>query len=131
MDKLPNGSHSLTFRAWDLLNNSTSKSLNFIVDANQDPSIASVTTYPNPVNEQGIINVIVDYNQPDELLQTEMYLYTMSGQMVWNHTQNNPDAVSINLPSIGLQAGIYIYTIKIKSASSRYSSMSGKIIVTR
>ena len=131
MDKLPEGQHSLTFRAWDLLNNSTSQSLNFIVDASLDPSIAGVTTYPNPVGEQGIVNVVVDYNQPDELLQTEMYLYNMSGQMVWNHKQNNPDAVSINLSSIGLQAGIYIYTVKIKSASSRYSSMSGKIIVTK
>ncbi|MBO4250533.1 MAG: type IX secretion system sortase PorU [Paludibacteraceae bacterium] len=131
MEQLPNGPHSLTFRAWDLLNNSTSQSLNFIIDSSLDPSISSVTTYPNPVNEQSIVNIVVDYNQPDELLQTEVYLFTMSGQMVWSHKQNNPDQVSINLPSIGLQSGVYIYNVKIKSASSKYSSMSGKIIVTK
>ena len=131
MGTLPDGAHSLTFRAWDLLNNSTTKTLNFIVEAGLDPSITSVTTYPNPVQEQGIVNLIVDYDQPDELLQTEIYLYNTSGQLVWSHTQDNPDAVSINLGSMGLNAGIYVYTVKIKSASSRYSSTSGKIIVTK
>ena len=131
MTQLPDGPHSLTFRAWDLLNNSTTQSLNFIVDAGLDPSITHVTTYPNPVSAQNIVNIIVDYDQPDELLQTELYLYNMSGQLVWSHTQDNPDAVSINLPTLGLNAGVYIYTIKIKSASSRYSTTSGKIIVTK
>ena len=131
MGQLSDGPHNLTFRAWDLLNNSTTKSLNFIVESGLDPSITNVTTYPNPVSEQSIVNVIVDYNQPDELLTTELYLYNMSGQLVWSHTQDNPDAVSINLGSIGLNAGIYVYTVKIKSASSRYSTTSGKIIVTK
>ena len=131
MEALPNGQHSLTFRAWDLLNNSTTKSLNFIVDASLDPSICSVTTYPNPVNAEGIVNLVVNYDQPDELIKTELYLYNINGRLVYSHTQDNPDAVSINLPSLGLQPGIYVYQIRIKSASSRYSANSGKIIVTK
>ena len=131
MDKLADGPHSLVFRAWDLLNNSTSRTLNFMVDGSLDPSIVDVTTYPNPVGEEGIVNVLVDYDQPDELLQTELYLYTPSGQLVWSHLQDTPEQLSINLPSIGLHAGIYVYVVKIKSASSRYSTTSGKLIVTR
>jgi two-component sensor histidine kinase len=131
MEELADGQHSLSFRAWDLLNNSTTKTLSFIVEAGLDPSICSVTTYPNPVQAQGIVNMTVNYDQPDELLQTELYLFNTGGQMVYRHTQDNPDAVSINLPSLGLQPGIYVYSIKIKSASSKYSTASGKIIVTR
>jgi len=131
MEALPDGRHSLTFRAWDLLNNSTTQSLNFIVDGGLEPSIRSVMTYPNPVQQTGIVNLIVNYDQPDELLQTELYLYTVSGQMVWSRTQDNPDAVSINLGALGLQPGVYLYNVKIKSASSKYSSTSGKIIVTK
>jgi hypothetical protein len=131
MEELPNGPHTLTFRAWDLLNNSTSKSLSFVVEAGLDPSIHSVTTYPNPVQEQGIVNIIVDYDQPDELLSTELYLYTMSGQVVWTHKQDNPDQVAIRLSDLGLNAGVYTYVIKIKSASSKYSTTAGKIIVTK
>ena len=131
MEELANGPHSLTFRAWDLLNNSTTKSLNFIVEAGLDPSIYNVTTYPNPVQQSGVVHLIVDYDQPDELIETEIYLYNTAGQMVYSHKQDNPDAVSINLPSLGLNTGVYIYSVKIKSASSKYSTTSGKIIVTK
>lgn len=131
MEALPDGPHSLTFRAWDLLNNSTTQGLNFIVESGLDPSIYSVTTYPNPVQASGIIHLAVDYDQPDELIQTELYLTNLSGQLLWSRTQHNPDAVSINLSDIGLQPGIYMYTVKIKSESSSYSSTSGKIIVTK
>ena len=131
MEELANGPHSLTFRAWDLLNNSTTKSLNFIVEAGLDPSIYNVTTYPNPVQQSGVMHLIVNYDQPDELIETEIYLYNTAGQMVYSHKQDNPDAVSINLPSLGLNTGVYIYSVKIKSASSKYSTTSGKIIVTK
>ena len=131
METLPDGQHSLTFRAWDLLNNSTTKSLNFIVEAGLDPSICSVMTYPNPVQQAGTVKLIVHYDQPDELLQTELYLFNMAGQMVYSHTQDNPDQVSINMAALSVQPGIYLYTVKIKSASSKYSTTSGKIIVIR
>ena len=131
MEAMPDGPHSLTFRAWDLLNNSTTQSLNFIVETGLDPSICSVTSYPNPVHAGGQLTLLVNYDQPDELLQTELYLYNINGQLVYSHTQDNPDAVSINLAQLGLRAGIYVYSIRIKSASSRYSTTSGKIIVTK
>ena len=131
MNELPDGQHSLTFRAWDLLNNSTTQSLNFIVEAGLDPSIYSVTTYPNPVCASGTLNMIVQYDQPDELLQTEIYLYNTNGQMIWKQTQENPDQVSINLGQVGVQPGIYFYNVRIKSANGKkYNSSSGKIIVT-
>jgi len=131
MPAMTDGQHSLTFRAWDLMNNSTTKSLNFIVESGLDPSIYSVMTYPNPVQQSGIMNLIVNYDQPDELLQTEIYLHNINGQMIYSHTQSNPDAVSINLGQLGLQPGVYIYTVRIKSAASSYSKTSGKIIVTK
>ena len=131
MEAMPDGPHSLTFRAWDLLNNSTTQSLNFIVETGLDPSICSVTSYPNPVHAGGQLTLLVNYDQPDELLRTELYLYNINGQLVYSHTQDNPDAVSINLAQLGLRAGIYVYSIRIKSASSRYSTTSGKIIVTK
>ena len=131
METLPNGPHSLMFRAWDLMNNSSTQVLNFIVEAGLDPSIYSITTYPNPVQSAGVINLVVNYDQPDELLQTEIYLYNTSGQMLWNHTQQNPDRVLINLANLGLTPGVYVYSVRIKSASSGYSVSSGKIIVTK
>lgn len=129
MNELPDGAHSLTFRAWDLLNNSTTKSLNFIVEAGLDPSIYSVVTYPNPVRSTGILNLVVNYDQPDELIQTEVYLLNTNGQIIWKQTQENPDQVTINMAQVGLRPGIYFYSVRIKTATSKYSTSSGKIIV--
>jgi hypothetical protein len=131
MGELPDGPHSLTFRAWDLLNNSTTKSLNFIVEAGLDPSIYSVISYPNPVRQSGVLNLMVNYDQPDELLSTEIYLFNINGQMIYSHKQENPDQVAINLADLNLHPGVFMYTVKIKSASSKYSTTSGKIIVTK
>ena len=129
MGELEDGPHTLTFRAWDLLNNSTTQKLNFVVDSSLDPSIVDVT--PTPNEDEGILDLHVEYDQPDQLLQTEIYLYTLSGQMVYSHKQDNPDRVSINLAPLGLQQGVYIYTVKIKSATSRFNAKSGKIIITK
>ena len=131
MEELENGPHSLTFRAWDLLNNSTTQTLRFVVQAGLDPSIYSVTTYPNPVHKEGVVNMTVLYDQPDELISTDVCLYNTSGQLIWRHHQSNPDQMSIPIGQIGLQPGIYIYNVRIKSASSGYTSSPGRIIVTK
>lgn len=131
MEALPEGPHSLSFRAWDLLNNSTSKTLNFIVEAGLNPSIYNVMTYPNPVQQTSVLNLIVNYDQPDEALTTEVYLYNTAGQMIYNHKQDNPDQVAINLAELDLMPGVYMYNVKIKAVNSRYSAASGKIIVTK
>lgn len=131
MDALPDGPHTLSFRAWDLLNNSTTKSLNFIVEAGLDPSIYSVMSYPNPVQQSGVMTIMVLYDQPDELLTTEVYVYNMSGQIIWSHEQNNPENIQLNLGELNMLPGVYMYSVKIKSATSKYSTCSGKIIVTK
>ncbi|MBQ2170688.1 MAG: T9SS type A sorting domain-containing protein, partial [Paludibacteraceae bacterium] len=131
MTELPDGPHTLTFRAWDLLNNSTTKSLSFVVEAGLDPSIYSITTYPNPVRATGTLKMMVNYDQPDELLTTEIYLLNTNGQMIWKRTQENPDNIELNMAEIGLRPGIYFYSIRIKSENSKFTKSSGKIIVTK
>ena len=128
MEKMASGPHRLVFRAWDLLNNSTSQSLDFNVQAGIGPSIYSVVTYPNPVRANGVMNMIITYDQPDEAIGTEITLYNTAGQMIWRMTQGNPDQVAINLAQINLNAGIYFYRVRVQSVNGG-SAVSGKIIV--
>ena len=131
MDAMTDGPHSLSFRAWDLMNNSTTKSLNFVVESGIDPSIYSVMSYPNPVQQSGVMNITVLYDQPDELLTTEVYVYNLNGQIIWSKIQNNPENIQLNLGELNMMPGVYLYSVKIKSATSKYSTCSGKIIVTK
>ena len=131
MEELSDGPHSLMFRAWDMLNNSTTKNLKFVVQRGLSASITSVTTYPNPVQQHGVVNFIINYDQPDDMQNAELYLFNINGQLVYSFTQNDLDQFRIDMSALGLQTGIFIYNIRIKSASGKYSTTSGKIIVTR
>jgi hypothetical protein len=75
--------------------------------------------------------MIVHYDQPDELIQTQIYLYNTNGQVIWKQEQGNPDQVSIQLSQMGLQPGVYFYSVRIKSEGSKYAKSSGKIIVVK
>lgn len=125
------GAHTLTFRAWDMFNNSSTASLNFQVVKGLDPNIYSVTTYPNPVTSTGVVNVEVLFDQQDDVLETIVYLYDVSGKLMHTHTQNNIDGIRWNMGHLSVNPGIYVYQVKIKTTSSDLVSKAGKIIVTK
>lgn len=130
MPEMTEGLHSLTFRAWDLLNNSSTSKLNFQVVKGLDPQIYQALAYPNPVSATGVLNFYIEYDQPDEVIQTEIYLYCMNGQLVKMHTQKGADGIQWNMSSMNVSPGIYIYQVKIKTPTSDYVSRAGKIIVS-
>lgn len=124
------GAHSLTFRAWDLHNNSSTASLNFQVVKGMDPHIYSVTTYPNPVASTGVLNIQIEYNQPDEVVESTVNFYDVSGQLLHTHTQRGTDGIQWNISELNIPSGIYVYQVNIKTATSNYVSKAGKIIIT-
>lgn len=124
------GAHTLTFRAWDMHNNSSTASLNFQVVKGMDPQIYSVTTYPNPVSSTGVLNIQIEYNQPDEIVESTIFLYDVSGQLLHSYTQKGVDGIHWNMNELNVSSGIYVYQIKIKTATSNYVSKAGKIIIT-
>ena len=125
------GAHTLTFRAWDMFNNSSTASLNFQVVKGLDPTIYSVTTYPNPVTSTGVVNVEILFDQQDEVMETTVYLYDVSGKLMHTHTQNNIDGIRWDMGNLSVNPGIYVYQVKIKTATSDFVSKAGKIIVTK
>ncbi len=131
MQELEEGVHSLSFRAWDLLNNSSTATLNFVVEKGAAPNIYSIVSYPNPVQATGLLNLVVQYDQPDMIVETQILIYDMAGHLVWKTDMKNPDQVQLNMGEMGLQPGIYMYNMRIKTENTRYSSKSGKIVVVQ
>ena len=131
MPEQTEGQHSLTFRAWDLYNNSSIVSLNFQVVKGMDPQIYQVVTYPNPVASTENLNIQIEYDQPDEIIQTTIYLYDISGKLVMTHEQKGTQGIRWNLSNLNVGAGIYVYQVNIKTTTSNMVSKAGKIIVTK
>ena len=131
MPEQSEGMHTLTFRAWDMYNNSSTASLNFQVVKGMDPQIYSVTTYPNPVSASETLNIEVVYDQPDEVIEMELVICDVSGQVVLTHKQVGADGLKWSIDSIASKAGVYVYRVKIKTATSNFVSRAGKTIVTK
>ena len=131
MPEQSEGQHSLTFRAWDLYNNSSIASLNYQIVKGMDPQIHKVVTYPNPVESSEDLTIQIEYDQPDEVIQTTIYLYDISGKLVLKHEQKGTQGIRWNMSNLNVGAGIYVYQVNIKTQTSNYVSKAGKIIVTK
>ncbi len=127
--EMTEGQHSLTFRAWDLLNNSTTATLQFEVVKGYALQIFSVLTYPNPVSTDGMINFVIQHDKPDDRLEARYMLFDLSGRKVWEQTQIGGDRVTLNMSDLGVHAGIYLYRVELKTSTTEYTSKTGKIMV--
>lgn len=122
------GFHSLTFRAWDLLNNSTTVSLDYEVVNDLDARLFSVITYPNPMRMDETVHFSVQHDHPDDILQVQLYVFDLSGYMVYHYEQEGTADIDWNTSNSNLRKGIYFYTIRIKTSDTDYTSGHGKII---
>ncbi len=130
LSEMSEGMHSLTFRAWDLLNNSSTATLDFEVVKGFAPQIFSVMTYPNPVRTDGMITIEVQHDRPDDVLQVNYIVYDFSGQIVWSTTSSSADVITFTASEAHLNPGVYIYKVNIKTIQQQeFTSKMGKLIV--
>lgn len=131
MPEMTEGAHSMTFRAWDLLNNSSTAALTFQVVKGLNPTLYQVLSYPNPVSVTGVLNFRIEFDQPNEIVQTEIYLYDLSGRLVKAHQQVGTEGIQWNMNELNVTPGMYMYMLKIKTPTSDFVSKAGKIIITQ
>lgn len=131
--KLPqmvNGKHTLTFRVWDLLNNSTTQSIDFEVISGLNPVIFAVSNYPNPVKTE--TRFMVNHDRPETLLSTTVEVFDLSGRKIWSETQPSADNLTWNLISNNgqkVKSGIYLYRVNIKTTDSDITSKTNKMVI--
>jgi len=130
LPEMSNGKHTLTFRVWDLLNNSTSSTINFEVIKGLTPTIFKVYNYPNPVKSQ--TNIIVEHDRPETILNTTVEIFDLSGRKVWSFSQSSADNISWNLVTNDgkkVKTGVYLYRVNIKTANSDIFSKTNKMLI--
>ncbi len=132
--KLPemnSGKHTLTFRVWDLLNNSTTKKIDFEVVKGLTPQIFSVYNYPNPAKIGTEIKVVHD--RPETILNTTVEIFDLAGRKIWSFSQSSANNISWNLTGSDgnrVKPGIYLYRVNIKTTNSDVTSKTNKILIT-
>lgn len=130
LHEMTNGKHTLTFKGWDLLNNSTSATIDFEVVKGLTPEIYSVTNYPNPVKT--VTNIVVIHDRPETVLGTTVEIFDISGRKIWSKSQSTVDNITWNLitdSGVKAKTGIYFYRVNIKTQNSDTYSKTNKMLV--
>lgn len=81
------GEHTLTFKVWDINNNSTTETLNFIVkdETDQQLQINRLLNWPNPFTDKTYIQF--EHNC-DDILDVNVQIYTITGKLVKTFSQS-------------------------------------------
>ncbi len=134
--ELAAGVHRLQFRAWDILNNSSTTELTFNVVQGLEPSLFNVSCTNNPASTS--TTFIINHDRTGSMMDVEIDVFDMSGRLLWKHTEsgvntNGAYTVDWNLTVDGgtrLQTGVYLYRVRIASDGSSKASKAKKLIVT-
>ena len=133
---LEDGDHRLMFRAWDVMNNSSSAVLNFVVDATMRPQLTSVALNPNPASTS--TTFIISYDRPNSETTFTIDVYNLYGQHVWTHTETATTSgyhtITWDLATnngVALRSGLYIYEVGVSCNGSKESVKKQKLIITK
>jgi len=129
LSDLEEGQHTLTFRAWDLLNNSSTKALSFEVVKGLEPTMYSVISYPNPVHVSEVMHFSIDYDQPDELTEMTVNVYSPAGALVYHGEEKGTEQHSFSISEVHLTPGIYVYRVTLTKTDGSSTGKSGKLVV--
>lgn len=129
------GQHKLQFRAWDVLNNSSTTELSFNVVKGLEPVFADVECSPNPAKTSTKFTIIHDRTGSE--MDIKLDVFDTSGRHLWTHAEtgvptDNTYTVNWDLSIDGgqrLNTGLYLYRLSISTENSTYATKAKKLIV--
>ena len=133
--ELSPGKHRLQFKAWDILNNSSTAWLDFVVEKGLRPNLFSVALSRNPATTS--TQFIINHDRTGSRMDVEIEVFDMSGCLLWRHKEHgvstsNAYTIDWDLCFDGgsrLKTGVYLYRAKISSDGSEQASKAQKLIV--
>ncbi len=139
MEQLPNGDYTLSLKAWDMFNNSTTNTITFTVSNDIAVDIFQIYNYPNPFGDHTWFTF--RHNQFKGELTMEIEIYNFYGQHV---RTIGPEKVFTDGYSIApvlwqgdseggskLEDGVYFYTVKVSNQKGQFTQRRQKLIIAQ
>ena len=133
---LIDGTHNLTVKAWDNYNNSSEKSVLFLVKSGENFILNNLINYPNPFFTE--TNITAEHNRPDADLDITVNIYSMNGELI-KIIKTSASPTGYVLPPIRWNGnddggrrvgrGIYPYSVTITTNSGETTRVSGRMII--
>ncbi len=135
-DQLSEGNHRLSFKVWDIQNNSSTIYTDFIVAPSAELALKHVLNYPNPFTTS--TKFIFDHNQACNPLKVCIQIYTVSGKMVKTIQKTvlcegfKPEGIEWDgKDDYGdrLARGVYIYKLAILDVENKKAEKIEKLVI--
>ena len=133
---LDDGYHTITVKVWDVFNNSSEKTIEFIVANGIVFTVDDYRCYPNPVVNS--TNFYFSHNQPNVDLDISLDIYSITGSLV-RSISNNINNMAFNVGPIKwdgkgdngnkLSSGVYIANLNVTDSNNNYISKSIRLIL--
>ena len=132
---LSDGKHTLTMRAYDILNNPGTSTIEFYVNNGEKPKIFSLSVN-SPVSNQA--QFTIENDRPQSNLSVSIHVYDISGRLLYQTSEQNFNSTSsytftwnMNETDSHLVPGVYIVKAGISTSDGPQATDSKKFIVVR
>lgn len=138
LNALSEGPHTVTFKAWDINNNSTEASTEFVVSSSAGLALERVLNYPNPFTTS--TQFMFEHNRPCTGMAIQVHIYTVSGKLVKTIDAyqicegfRNTAVMWDGKDDFGdqLAKGVYVYRLKIRTAEGESAQKIEKLVLLR
>lgn len=133
---LPNGKHTLTLKAWDSYNNSSEKSIEFVIDRTSKLNLSEVKNFPNPFVEKTTFTF--KHTRPGDDLDIELTIFDITGRYVLSY-RTYMESTTTEVPFLTwdgrdvngakMPQGVYIYTVYVKDELGQETIIRQKMIL--
>ncbi len=136
--KLTAGEHTLTFKVWNVMNNSTIHKFKFNVEEGLSPTMSDLRVSSNPIKLGTSAYFEFHHNRPATRLEVTIMVFDLSGRPVWTHTETGSSELmsAYQIPwelksenGNYIQPGVYVYRASVKSINGSETTDAKKLIV--
>jgi len=135
LNNLEAGHHTIIVKVWDIYNNSSIGTTDFIVMKSDDFILEGLMNFPNPFSDY--TNISFGHNKPGVDMEIIVDILNLDGKLVKTIKafESNTGYRSQNIywDGSGAQTGqsVYIYRIRVATSEGESAEKSGKLILTR
>lgn len=135
-EELPEGNHRITFKAWDIQNNSGTVSTDFVVARSAELALTHVLNYPNPFTSN--TKFYLEHNQACNPLKITIQIFTISGKIVKTIQKTvtcegfRPEGIDWDgKDEFGdkLGRGVYVYKLAIINTDNQKAEKTEKLVI--
>jgi len=135
---LASGPHTLTFKVWDVFNNSSESSTDFVVSESAELALDHVLNYPNPFTTH--TTFMFEHNKPYSTMDVQVQIYTVSGKLIktisdrittegYRSDKMQWDGLDDFGDKIG--KGVYVYRLRVQTTDGQYADKYEKLVILR